>query len=317
MSLSKRRKVDKECRIFKEKWTTSYLFTEMHGKPSCLVCLQQVSVLKEYNIRRHYETRHSEKYDGLQGQLRRDKINELLAGLRKQQSTFIQSRETLKLKREAAIKAEKTMSKSTYEEEEDEEEDEHLPKTGMSKQDPNTAEVAMTEDGTAEQFEFQYGLEGPTFKNENENGECSKSHLSIIKVEQLDPLLPDQNNSSCGSGSPGDPGPPGSSGFGSSMSPAAQFFRKCHQAGCIQLIFSEFSSRLNTITERISSQQASEEDFNLTLKVLEASGMLPEIFAKRDQEMEKRLKDLQRETEAVRTARSAMRDACVMSFTPS
>ncbi|KAM9485199.1 uncharacterized protein ACWYII_005540 isoform 2-T2 [Salvelinus alpinus] len=224
---------------------------------------------------------------------------------------------TLKLKREAAIKAEKTMSKSTYEEEEDEEEDEHLPKTGMSKQDPNTAEVAMTEDGTAEQFEFQYGLEGPTFKNENENGECSKSHLSIIKVEQLDPLLPDQNNSSCGSGSPGDPGPPGSSGFGSSMSPAAQFFRKCHQAGCIQLIFSEFSSRLNTITERISSQQASEEDFNLTLKVLEASGMLPEIFAKRDQEMEKRLKDLQRETEAVRTARSAMRDACVMSFTPS
>jgi hypothetical protein len=33
--------------------------------------------------------------------------------------------------------------------------------------------------------------------------------------------------------------------------------------------------------------------------------------------MEKRLKDLQREIEAVRTARSAMRDACVVSFTPS
>lgn len=66
-----------------------------------MVCLQQVSVLKEYNIRRHYETHHSEKYDGLQGQLRRDKINELLAGLRKQQSTFIQSREVS----EAAVKA--------------------------------------------------------------------------------------------------------------------------------------------------------------------------------------------------------------------
>ncbi|XP_036814477.1 uncharacterized protein LOC110501297 isoform X9 [Oncorhynchus mykiss] len=47
---------------------------------------------------------------------------------------------TLKLKREAAIKAEKTMSKSTYEEEE---EDEHLPKTGMSKQDPNTSEMGL------------------------------------------------------------------------------------------------------------------------------------------------------------------------------
>ncbi|KAL0973590.1 hypothetical protein UPYG_G00206600 [Umbra pygmaea] len=73
----------------------------MHGKPLCLVCLQQVSVLKEYNIRRHYETHHSEKYDGLQGQLRREKINELLAGLRKQQSTFIRSREVS----EAAVKA--------------------------------------------------------------------------------------------------------------------------------------------------------------------------------------------------------------------
>ncbi|XP_070761850.1 general transcription factor II-I repeat domain-containing protein 2-like [Enoplosus armatus] len=96
-----KRKVDTECRIFQEKWTRSYLFTEIHGKPLCLVCLQQVSVLKEYNIRRHYETLHGEKYNSLQGQLRREKINELLVGLRKQQSTFTQSREVS----EAAVKA--------------------------------------------------------------------------------------------------------------------------------------------------------------------------------------------------------------------
>ncbi|XP_021453590.2 uncharacterized protein LOC110520527 isoform X3 [Oncorhynchus mykiss] len=208
-------------------------------------------------------------------------------------------------KREAAIK-EKTLSKkSTHEDEEPH------PKRGMSKQEPNTLEVALTEGGAPEQFEFQYGLEGPAF----ENGESSKSHLSIIKVEQLDSLLPDQTDSSCGSGSPGDSGPPGSSGSGSNTSLASHFFKKCHQAGCTQFIFSEFASRLSIITERIASQQASEEDFNLTLKVLEASGMLPEIFTKRDQEMEKRLRELQRETVAVRTARSAMRDACVMSFT--
>lgn len=93
--------MDTECRIFQEKWTTSYLFTEIHGKPLCLVCLQQVSVLKEYNIRRHYETLHGEKYNSLQGQLRREKINELLVGLRKQQSTSTQSREVS----EAAVKA--------------------------------------------------------------------------------------------------------------------------------------------------------------------------------------------------------------------
>ena len=66
------------------------------------MCLQQVSVLK-YKIRRHFDatTHHSGKYDGLQGQPRKDQINELLAGLRKQQSTFIQSREVS----EAAVNA--------------------------------------------------------------------------------------------------------------------------------------------------------------------------------------------------------------------
>ncbi|XP_066941423.1 general transcription factor II-I repeat domain-containing protein 2-like [Macrobrachium rosenbergii] len=101
MSLSKRRKVDTECRVFQEKWTQYYLFTEVNTKPVCLVCNQQVSVLKEYNIRRHYETHHEEKYHHLQGQLRKEKINELLSGLKKQQSAFTRIREVS----DAAVKA--------------------------------------------------------------------------------------------------------------------------------------------------------------------------------------------------------------------
>ncbi len=38
MLLSQRRKVDTQCQVFQEKWTTSYLFTEVNGKPVCLVC---------------------------------------------------------------------------------------------------------------------------------------------------------------------------------------------------------------------------------------------------------------------------------------
>ncbi|XP_010878875.3 uncharacterized protein LOC105016622 isoform X1 [Esox lucius] len=214
-------------------------------------------------------------------------------------------------KKESTVKVEKTLSKSTHDEDEEEE---LRPKREMSKDNENASLVALTEVGAPEQFEFQYGLEGPTFHTDN--GEDSKRHLSIIKVEQLDPVLPEQTDTSCGSGSPDGSGPPGSSGSGSGsgLSPAAQFFAKCHQAGCTQFVFSEFASRLSIITERITSQQASEDDFNLTLKVLEASGMLPDIFAKRDQEMEKRLRELQKETESLRTARSAMRDACIMSF---
>ena len=51
-----------------------YLFTEVNTKPVCLVCNQQVSVLKEYNIQSHYET-HKENFQNLQGQLRKEKIN--------------------------------------------------------------------------------------------------------------------------------------------------------------------------------------------------------------------------------------------------
>ena len=60
-------------------------FTEVNGIPVCLVCSQQVSVVKKYNSRHHYGTHHSERYHGLQGQPRREKVKELIAGSIKQQ----------------------------------------------------------------------------------------------------------------------------------------------------------------------------------------------------------------------------------------
>ena len=93
MSLSKKRKVNTECRVLQEKLSSSYLFTEFDGKPVCLICSQQVSVLKEYNLRRHYETLHAKKYKNLQGQQRLEKVNELMTALKMQQSVFSRSRE--------------------------------------------------------------------------------------------------------------------------------------------------------------------------------------------------------------------------------
>lgn len=72
------------------------MFTEVNVKPVCLVCMQQVSVLKEYNIQRHYETQYGEKYNSLHGELRKQKVNEMLVGLRKQQSVFTRSRVMLR-----------------------------------------------------------------------------------------------------------------------------------------------------------------------------------------------------------------------------
>ena len=84
MSLSKRRKVHTEGRIFQDRWKEKYFFWEVGGKPVCLICSQQVAVVKEYNIKRHYET-HAEKYGEYTGQLRTQKLNELASSLQKQQ----------------------------------------------------------------------------------------------------------------------------------------------------------------------------------------------------------------------------------------
>jgi len=61
--------------------------------PVCLLCSQLVSVVNKYNIRRHYETHHAERYLGLQGQPRREKVKELIPGLKKQQSVFTSGRD--------------------------------------------------------------------------------------------------------------------------------------------------------------------------------------------------------------------------------
>ena len=60
----------------------------------CLVCNQYVAVLKESNILHHYDTR-KEKFHSLQEQLRKDRINELLAGLKKRQYAFTHSRDVI------------------------------------------------------------------------------------------------------------------------------------------------------------------------------------------------------------------------------
>jgi len=53
------RKVDSECRLFKEEWTYKYFFTEYNCKPVCLICNEAVAVFKDFNLARHFNTKHS------------------------------------------------------------------------------------------------------------------------------------------------------------------------------------------------------------------------------------------------------------------
>ena len=77
---AKRRKVDVECRRFQKSWTLDYFFKEHFRKPICLICHDSVSVNKEYNIKRHYETRHAE-FMKLSGQARKDETFRLAQSL--------------------------------------------------------------------------------------------------------------------------------------------------------------------------------------------------------------------------------------------
>ncbi|XP_008065765.1 general transcription factor II-I repeat domain-containing protein 2B [Carlito syrichta] len=78
-----KRKIDQEGRVFQEKWERAYFFVEVQNIPTCLICKQSMSVSKEYNLRRHYQTNHSKHYDQYTEQMRDEKLLELKKGLRK------------------------------------------------------------------------------------------------------------------------------------------------------------------------------------------------------------------------------------------
>jgi hypothetical protein len=64
---SKKQKVCDEGRVFKEDCTYKYFFIESDGKPVCLFCQRTVSLVKEYNMKRHYDSKHKGKFDCLTG----------------------------------------------------------------------------------------------------------------------------------------------------------------------------------------------------------------------------------------------------------
>jgi hypothetical protein len=84
---TKRRKVDAECRGFQDTWTEKYFFIQHFGNPICIICHGSVAVNKEFNIKRHYETKHP-KFREISGQMRMDEVHKLKLSLEKQSSLF-------------------------------------------------------------------------------------------------------------------------------------------------------------------------------------------------------------------------------------
>ena len=92
MRAVKKRKVDSKRRVFKKEWTTKYFFTEVGSTAVCLICQKNVAVVKEYNIRRHFDTNHANYRCSLSTQQREVTSQILVANFRIQQNTLFQQR---------------------------------------------------------------------------------------------------------------------------------------------------------------------------------------------------------------------------------
>ena len=87
-SASKKRKIADERRVFQEKWEELYFVIAVRDTTQCLICQQKIAVMKEYNMRRHYETMHRDKCDAYKGKVREEKVKQLKAAFCKQRSFF-------------------------------------------------------------------------------------------------------------------------------------------------------------------------------------------------------------------------------------
>jgi hypothetical protein len=77
-----------ENRIVQSRWTEKCYFICIKGAAVCIICNENVSVLKEYSVKRHYETKRASQPSDIQGQLRMDLITQLQNRLVKQQCLF-------------------------------------------------------------------------------------------------------------------------------------------------------------------------------------------------------------------------------------
>ncbi|XP_041806233.1 uncharacterized protein phf11 isoform X2 [Chelmon rostratus] len=88
---------------------------------------------------------------------------------------------------------------------------------------------------------------------------------------------------------------------------SSSFWKSCNAAGCTRAIFTDFMSEMNNISSRIQSDQASQEDYDRALKVMEASGKLAEFVTKQQEELQRKQEELQKAAEAMKEVVSALR----------
>ncbi|KAI5098207.1 general transcription factor II-I repeat domain-containing protein 2-like [Silurus meridionalis] len=106
-----KRKVDSENRDFQNRWDSECMFTDTAGKHVCLISGANVAVIKEFNLKRNYETKHQEKLKNLNAEQKIQKVEELKKNLTFQQTFFTREQS----QSEAGVKTEeKSVTSAGY-----------------------------------------------------------------------------------------------------------------------------------------------------------------------------------------------------------
>lgn len=127
MSLSKvpkKRKIEEENRVFQEQWEINYFFVQgPRNKPVCLICKDTVACDKEYNIKRHYESKHENTpvnckypevtYKCLAQQSRKDKLASLKLGYSNARKTFTKANDDSESATRASFRISQEIAKAS------------------------------------------------------------------------------------------------------------------------------------------------------------------------------------------------------------
>jgi len=74
MTLSLNKKINDARRTFNNDWAELFIFVEHRGKLLCLICNKTITLLKKYNVRRHYKTERITKFENLTDELRENTL---------------------------------------------------------------------------------------------------------------------------------------------------------------------------------------------------------------------------------------------------
>jgi hypothetical protein len=100
-NMAQKRKVGDECRGFSNAWTELYFFIDVSGKPVCLICRESLAVMKQFNLKRHFDTRHKQDYSRFAGEARENQLKFLKNRLEQQQNSF----QKLRVENDAVLSA--------------------------------------------------------------------------------------------------------------------------------------------------------------------------------------------------------------------